>query len=81
MDMKIEDTFASADILLSSFLLTKRINFIEVKEITPRRFVFIFSNRLLCEKLSKEYLNNATAPARELFSNREILISEIKLKN
>lgn len=76
----MENLFTTYDILLCSFLLTKGINLIEIKEATTRRFIFILSNTDQCEKLSKDYLNNAEAPARELFSNREMLISEIKGK-
>jgi hypothetical protein len=80
MKMKNLDgnSFTTYDILLCSFLLTKGINLVEIKETTPRRFIFILSDSGQCEKLSKDYLNNAQAPARELFSNREMLISEIK---
>ncbi len=79
--MDMENTFSTYDILLSSFLLTKGISLVEVKEITPRHFIFILSDANQCGKLSKDYLNNAPAPARELFSNREMLINEIKMRN
>jgi len=77
----MENHFTTYDILLCSFLLTnKEISLVEIKETTSRQFIFVLSKPSLCEKLSKEYLNNAPAPARELFSNREMLISEIKTK-
>ena len=79
--MNTENTFTTYDILLCSFLRTKGIDLVEIKEITPRRFIFILSNTNLCEKLSKDYLNNAPAPARELFSNRGMLMNEIKTRN
>jgi hypothetical protein len=79
--MDMENTFTTYDILLASFLLTKGINLVEIKETAPRRFIFILSNTVQCEKLSKDYLNNALAPARELFANREMLINEIKTRN
>jgi hypothetical protein len=75
------ENFTTYDILLCSFLLTKGINLLEVKEISPRHFIFILSDSNQCGKLSKEYLNNAPAPARELFSNREMLINQIKTGN
>ena len=77
----MENSFTTYDILLCSFLLTKGISLLEIKEITPRRFIFILSDTKQCEKLSKDYLNNAPAPARELFSNREMLMNEIKTRN
>lgn len=70
--------FTTYDICLCSFLLTQEVSLLEIKKVTSSQFIFILSNSLLCEKLSKDYLNNAQAPARELFSNREMLISEIK---
>ncbi len=74
--------FTTYDICLCSFLLTqKEISLVEIKEITSQKFIFVLSEPSLCEKLSKDYLNNAQAPARELFSNREMLISEIKFRN
>jgi len=77
----MEKLFITHDTLLCSFLLThKEISLIEIKEQIQGQFIFVLSEPTLCEKLSKEYLNNAQAPARELFSNREILISEIKNK-
>lgn len=76
----MENKFTTYDILLSSFLLTNEINLIGIKETFPRRFIFILSDTDKCEKLSKEYINNASAPARELFSNREMLINEINRK-
>lgn len=79
--MEIENRFTTYDILLSSFLLThKEISLLEIKKISSGRFVFIFSKSSLCELLSKDYMNNAPAPARELFSNRDMLINEIKNK-
>lgn len=75
----MENIFTTYDTLLCSFLLTyKEISLVEVKETVQGQFIFVLSKPSLCEKLSKEYLNNAQAPARELFSNREMLISEIK---
>lgn len=77
----MENTFRSDDILLCSFLLTQNIQFIEIVEDYPRHFVFIFSNPEKCEQLKREYINGATAPAKQLFIQREVLISEIKNKN
>ena len=75
------ENFITYDICLCSFLLTKQeISLVEIKEAISGQFIFILSKPPLCEKLSKDYLNNAQAPARELFSNREMLISEIKTK-
>lgn len=77
----MENSFTTYDILLSSFLLTKGISLVEIREITSRRFLFVLSNADLCQKLSRDYLNNAQAPARELFTNREMLISQVKTKD
>ncbi|GEM_PF-3456761 len=75
------ENFTTYDICLCSFLLTqKEISLVEIKEAASGQFIFILSKASLCEKLSRKYLNNAQAPARELFSNREMLISEIKKK-
>ena len=75
------ENFTTYDILLCSFLLTnKEVSLAEVKEANPGKFLFILTKPSLCKQLSKDYLNNAQAPARELFSNREMLISEIKTR-
>ena len=75
------ETFKTDDILLASFLLTNTgINLIDIVEDYSRHFLFILSNPELCTKLKQKYLNNAPASALELFSKREILISEIKNK-
>lgn len=75
----MKNLFTTYDILLCSFLLThEEISLVETKEVSSEQFIFTLSNFSACEKLSKDYLNNAKAPARELFSNREMLIGEIK---
>jgi hypothetical protein len=77
----MENQFTTYDILLSSFLLTnKQVSLVEVRQTFPGKFIFILTNPTVCEQLSKDYLNNAQAPARELFSYREMLIGEIKNK-
>jgi len=76
------ENFTTYDILICSFLLTKQeISLVDIKETTPQHFIFVLSNQTLCQQLSKDYLNNASAPARELFSKRAMLISEIKNRN
>ena len=70
--------FRTDDILTSSFLLTQGIKLVDVIEDRPHHFVFLLLNIDKCEELKRNFLNNAVAPARELFSNREMLISEIK---
>jgi len=75
----MKNQFTTYDILLTSFLLTnKKVSLVEIKEVSFGKFVFVLTNSSTCEKLSRNYLNNAQAPARELFSNREMLIAEIK---
>ena len=77
----MENSFTTHNILITSFLLThKQISLLEIKEISSKQFIFALSQPSLCQKLSKDYLNNAHAPARELFANREMLISEIKTR-
>jgi len=78
----MENSFTTYDTLLCSFLLTHQdVSLIEVKEMASRQFIFVLSQPSLCERLSRDYLNNAQAPARELFSKRAMLISEIKNRN
>lgn len=78
--MDTNTIFKSDDINLVSFLLTQRINLIDVIEDRPHHFTFILSSSEKCNKLKRSFLNNALAPAQELFSKREMLISEIKDK-
>ncbi len=75
------DTFQTDDILLSSFLLTKNINLLEVVKDQPQHFVFVFADNNKCLELKRDFLNNAQAPAKELFFHRETLISEVKHKS
>ncbi len=79
--MHIENEFSSDDILLVSFILTHGVNLIRVVQNYNGHFVFVLSNPEVCSELKQQYLNNASAPARQLFSQREMLISEIKTRN
>ena len=74
----MKNTFSTDDILLASFLLTQSISLVEIQENRPRHFIFLLSDPDKCNVLKREYLNNASAPAREIFFQREMLISEIK---
>lgn len=73
--------FKSDDTSLISFLLTQQdIVLLDISQDRPRHFIFTLSNPEKCADLKNQYLNNALAPARELFSNREMLIAEIKTR-
>ena len=75
-------TFKNEDILLISFLLTQEgVTLVDIIEDYPGHFVFVLYDPKRCTELKRQYLNNATAPALELFSKREMLISEIKNRN
>lgn len=75
---KIENTFKTDDIFLTSFLLTRDIQLIEVSGNSSKRFTFVLTDPVKCESFRRQFLNNAVAPAQELFSKREMLINEIK---
>ena len=77
----MDNTFKTNDISLTAFLLAKGVDFIEITNEIGSQFSFVLSDPVKCEKLRKEYLNNASAPVQTLFSKREMLISEIKNKN
>ena len=82
MDTEMENQFVSDDICLVSFLLTQPdVILLNTKTDGPGHFVFVLSDPKLCTDLKQKYLNNASAPARQLFSQREMLISEIKTRN
>lgn len=82
LEIYMDKTFKNEDILLSSFLLTQTgITLIDIVEDYSGHFVFLLSNVERCIELKQQYLNNAPAPARQLFSQREMLISEIKTRN
>jgi hypothetical protein len=74
----MESKFKTNDISLAAFLLTQGIDFIDIVSEGNSRFIFLLSDPDRCEVLLKEYLNNASAPAQQLFSKREMLISQIK---
>lgn len=76
--MNIESEFFSDDILLVSFILTQGINLLRIIQDYNGHFIFVLSNLTRCTELKQQYLNNAPASARQLFSQREMLISEIK---
>lgn len=79
MEIKTDiNTFKSDDISFVSFLLTQDIELLDISEDSPHHFVFHLSEPARCIELKRMYLNNAPAPARELFSQREMLITEIK---
>ena len=78
----MDKTFKNEDILLTSFLLTQTgIILIDIVEDYSGHFLFVLSDPERCTELKQQYLNNASAPARQLFSQREMLISEIKNRN
>jgi len=74
----MENKFKTNDISLAAFLLTQGVNLTDIVAEDKFRFSFLLSDLNKCELLRKQYLNNALAPAQELFSKREMLISEIK---
>jgi len=77
----MKTSFKTDDISLAAFLLTQGITVIDVIKGSPRHCVFLLSNLEKCLELRRAFLNNALAPAQELFSKREMLISEIKNKH
>lgn len=73
--------FKIDDISIGSYLLAHGAKIIEVTEDRPRHFVFIFEDPDRCEELKRDYMNNGTACARELFSRREELMAEMRNGN
>lgn len=78
METEIKDSFVLDDVLITSFCLTNGVSLLNIVEDRSGHFQFILADSKRCEQLKIKYLNNAPAPARELFSQREMLISEIK---
>lgn len=74
----METYFETSDISLTSYFLTQGIVLIEIVRKTPFRFDFQLSDLAKCNQLKRDYLNGAMAPAQELFSKRELLISQIR---
>lgn len=77
----MKTNFQTDDISLAAFLLTQGISVIDIIKGSSRHCVFLLSDPKKCLELRRAFLNNALAPAQELFSKREMLISEIKNKN
>lgn len=75
------DNYKTDDILLTAYCLTQGINLIEIIHDYPNHFTFCLLGENECKELKQKYLNNAPAPALELFSKREMLLSEIKSRN
>lgn len=80
MEIKM-DKWETDDISLAAYLIVKGVKLLEFKENRPNHFIFILADPNLCAELRQEYLNKGMAAARELFSVREMLISEIKNRN
>lgn len=78
MDKKTQDTYKTDDLSLTSFLLVNGLQLLNVERGQHNHFTFVLSNTATCQKLKNKYLNNALAPALDLFAKREMLISEIK---
>lgn len=75
----METRYRTDDINLTSFLLTQNgISFIGIEQDNPRHFVFILSSADKCVELKSKYFNNIEVPVLDLFSKKEMLISEIK---
>ena len=74
----MEKIFKTNDLSLTAFLLTKGVNLLDIITEDQSRFIFLLSDPEKCELLRNDFMNNSTAPAQELFSKREMLISEIK---
>lgn len=72
------DTWGTDDISLTAYLIVRGVKLLEFKEDRHNHFIFILSDPNQCTELRQEYLNKGAAVARELFSVREMLISEIK---
>ncbi len=77
----MENTYQTDDILIASFLLSQKVRYLDLLCDRPRHFIFVFEDNQICEQLAKEYMNNAPAPARELFARREELIGAIRYRN
>ena len=77
----MKTNFKTDDILLTAFFLTQGIILIDILKDISQRYVFLLSDPDKCLELRRAFLNNALAPAQELFSKREMLITEIKNKN
>lgn len=74
-------TYISSDVMLTAFCIVNGVKLLNISEEYPNHFLFKLEDLERCVKLKQEYLNNAPAPARELFSVREMLISEMKNRN
>ena len=77
----MEDLYRTNDILISSFLLSRQAKLLDIASDRPRHFIFVFDDLNKCEELVRAYLNNAEAPARELFARREELINAMRHRN
>ena len=77
----MEDLYKTDDLLTSSFLLSKQAKLLDISQDRPRHFIFVFEGLNKCEELVRAYINNASAPARELFARREELITAMRHRN
>lgn len=83
MSINNKNTYQLNNLNCCAFMLTcqeQEVELLRVEEDKFHNFSFILSNPDKCEELKRQYLNNASAPALELFSKREMLIGEIKTK-
>lgn len=78
----MKDIYKTDDINLTSFLLTNSgIDLIGLQEDEPRHYLFLLSSSKKCTELHSKYINNTKAPVLDLFSKKEMLITQIKRKS
>ena len=76
-----KENFITNDIEFASFLLTQKVSYIETKEISPGRSIFVFKDSDLCKRLRSEFIADGKAPALSLFNKRKFLLGEMKSGN
>jgi len=74
----MKNIFYTDNIALAAYLLTQEVQLVDIREDSPHHFLFGLSDPQKCIQQKQQFLNNALAPARQLFSQREMLLHEIK---
>lgn len=70
--------YRSDDLLISSFLLCRQAQLVDIASDSSRHFTFTFQDPTRCKELVQEYVNGGLVVARELFSRREELLGQMR---
>ncbi len=76
----MDNVYKTSTIDFAAFLLAKDVSFLGVTTDRPRHIVFLFRDKLQCEQLHVDFLNNSPVGARDLLIRKRELLDKIASK-